>query len=53
LRLLGTLLYDVTPTDPIVLLSVSFVLIGVVLGASYVPARRAVRVDAVTALRQN
>jgi putative ABC transport system permease protein len=53
LRLLGTLLYDVTPTDPIVLLSVSFVLIGVVLGASYIPARRAVRVDAVTALRQN
>jgi putative ABC transport system permease protein len=53
LRLLGTLLYDVTPTDPIVLLSVSLVLIGVVLAASYVPARRAVRVDAVTALRQN
>jgi predicted permease len=53
LRLLGTLLYDVTPTDPIVLLSVSFVLIGVVLGASYVPARRALRVDAVTALRQS
>jgi putative ABC transport system permease protein len=53
LRLLGTLLYEVTPTDPIVLLSVSLLLIGVVLGASYVPARRAVRVDAVTALRQN
>jgi ABC-type antimicrobial peptide transport system permease subunit len=53
LRLLGTLLYDVTPTDPIVLGSVSLVLIAVVLGASYVPARRAVRVDAVTALRQN
>jgi predicted permease len=53
LRLLGRLLYDVTPADPIVLLSVSFVLIAVVLGASYVPARRAVRVDAVTALRQS
>jgi ABC-type antimicrobial peptide transport system permease subunit len=53
LRLLGALLYDVTPTDPMVLLSVSFVLMGVVLGASYVPARRAVRIDAATALRQS
>jgi putative ABC transport system permease protein len=53
LRLLGTLLYDVTATDPIVLGSVSVLLIGVVLGASYLPARRAMRVDAVTALRQS
>jgi putative ABC transport system permease protein len=53
LRLLGTLLYQVTPTDPIVLGSVSVLLIGVVLAASYVPARRAMRVDAVTALRQS
>ena len=53
LRLLGTLLYDVTPYDPIVLGSVSIVLIAVVLGASYLPARRAMRVDAVTALRQS
>jgi ABC-type antimicrobial peptide transport system permease subunit len=52
LRLLGTCLYDVTPTDPGVLASVSSVLITVVVGASYVPARRAVRLDAVTALRQ-
>jgi putative ABC transport system permease protein len=53
LRLLGTLLYDVTATDPLVLGSVSVLLIGVVLGASYLPARRAMRVDAVTALRQS
>jgi putative ABC transport system permease protein len=53
LRLLGTLLYDVTATDPIVLGSVSVLLIAVVLGASYLPARRAMRVDAVTALRQS
>ena len=52
LRLLGTMLYGVTPYDPIVLGSVSIVLVGVVLGASYLPARRAMRVDAVTALRQ-
>ena len=53
LRLLGTLLYQVTATDPVVLGSVSVLLIGVVLGASYLPARRAMRVDAVTALRQS
>jgi predicted permease len=53
LRLLGTMLYQVTATDPMVLGSVSALLIGVVLGASYLPARRAMRVDAVTALRQS
>ncbi|MFI5077205.1 MAG: FtsX-like permease family protein, partial [Vicinamibacteria bacterium] len=53
LQLLGTMLYDVTPYDPGVLGSVSIVLIAVVLGASYLPARRAMRVDAVTALRQS
>ena len=53
LRLLGTLLYGVTATDPVVLGSVSVLLIAVVLGASYLPARRAMRVDAVTALRQS
>jgi putative ABC transport system permease protein len=53
LRLLGTMLYGVTAYDPIVLGSVSAVLIAVVLGASYLPARRAMRVDAVTALRQS
>ena len=53
LRLLGALLYDVTASDPVVLGSVSVLLIGVVLAASYLPARRAMRVDAVTALRQS
>jgi ABC-type antimicrobial peptide transport system permease subunit len=53
LRLLGTMLYGVTPYDPLVLGSVSIVLVVVVLGASYLPARRAMRVDAVTALRQS
>jgi predicted permease len=53
LRLLGTMLYGVTPYDPFVLGSVSIVLVAVVLGASYLPARRAMRIDAVTALRQS
>jgi predicted permease len=53
LTLLGAMLYDVTPYDPTVLGSVSIALVAVVLAASYVPARRAMRVDAVTALRQS
>jgi putative ABC transport system permease protein len=53
LWLLGAMLYGVTPYDPTVLGSVSIVLVGVVLAASYLPARRAMRVDAVTALRQS
>ena len=50
LRLLGTLLYSVEPTNPYVLGAVSAILIAVALAASYVPARRAMRIDAVTAL---
>jgi putative ABC transport system permease protein len=53
LRLLGAMLYGVTPYDPTVLGAVSVILVAVVLAASYLPARRAMRVDAVTALRQS
>jgi putative ABC transport system permease protein len=51
LQFLRSLLFGVTPTDPIVLGAVSLLLVGVALGASYVPARRAMRVDPVLALR--
>lgn len=50
-RVLSSLLYDVTPTDPLTLGCVSLVLIGVALLASYLPARRASRVDPMTALK--
>jgi predicted permease len=46
-----SLLFDVKPTDPIVYAAVSIVLIMVALLASYLPARRASRIDPLVALR--
>jgi putative ABC transport system permease protein len=50
-RSLTTLLFNVRPTDPSVYAAVSFVLIAVALLASYLPARRAARIDPLIALR--
>lgn len=48
---MSSLLYEVQPTEPIVYVSVSLVLIGVALLASYLPARRASRINPLLALR--
>jgi putative ABC transport system permease protein len=50
-RLMRTLLYHVSATDPIALGAAVLLLASVALAAGYVPARRAARVDPVTALR--
>ncbi|HUB79256.1 MAG TPA: ABC transporter permease [Bryobacteraceae bacterium] len=50
-RLLAGLLYDVRPLDPAVLASVALLLGVVALTASYLPARRAAKIDPLTALR--
>jgi predicted permease len=50
-RLIAGLLYDVRPADPISFVAVSAGLIGVVLLASFIPARRATRIDPMHVLR--
>jgi putative ABC transport system permease protein len=50
-RLMRTLLFEITATDPLTYVSVIGLLIVVALLASYIPARRATKVDPLVALR--
>ena len=50
-RLMKTLLYGTAPTDPLTFAAVVALLAGIALAASYIPARRAMRVDPIEALR--
>jgi ABC-type antimicrobial peptide transport system permease subunit len=51
-RLLGTLLFGVTPTDPLTLTVVLVVFVTVAVAAMFVPAQRATSVDPLQALHQ-
>lgn len=50
-RALSNLLYGISVTDPSIFVSMSLLLISIALLASYIPARRAARVDPIIALR--
>ena len=49
--LMKSLLFEVTPTDPLTYAVVAFVFIGAALVAGYIPARRAASIDPIEALR--
>jgi ABC-type antimicrobial peptide transport system permease subunit len=51
-RLMTTLLFSVSATDPVTFASVSALLIVVALLACWLPARRAAKVDPIVTLRQ-
>jgi len=50
-RFMATMLFDVAPTDPVTYVAVAALFLVVSLVASYLPARRAARIEPMTALR--
>jgi ABC-type antimicrobial peptide transport system permease subunit len=51
-RVLAGLVFDVDPTDPFMLAALATMVLVVSLAASLLPARRALRLDPVTALKE-
>jgi putative ABC transport system permease protein len=50
-RYLGSLLFEIKPNDPLTFIAVAVALVAAALLAAYLPARRASRLDPVTAMR--
>lgn len=53
MRLLGSLLFEVSPTDPVVLAATSAVIVLIAAAASLVPTQRAARINPVEAMRES
>jgi ABC-type antimicrobial peptide transport system permease subunit len=51
-RWLSSLLFEITPLDPATFFAVSLLLLAVALVACWIPARRALRIDPIQALRE-
>jgi putative ABC transport system permease protein len=52
MRLMSTLLYGVTAADPGTFVGVSLMLAGIATVASFIPARKAARIDPMAAVRR-
>jgi len=52
-RIIAGFLFQTEPTDPLVLAAISILLLAATMLASYLPARRATRIDPMAALREN
>jgi ABC-type antimicrobial peptide transport system permease subunit len=50
-RWIASLLFDVSPADPLTFMLVALLLAGVALIACYLPARRATKIDPLVAIR--
>jgi ABC-type antimicrobial peptide transport system permease subunit len=50
-NLMAPLLFELTPADPVTIAAAALVLSGVAMGAGWLPARRAARIDPIVALR--
>jgi putative ABC transport system permease protein len=51
-RVMTVMLVGVTPTDPITFLAIVVLFVGIAVSASWLPARRAARLDPMNALRE-